>query len=145
MERVAITWLVLALALALPATRGSCLLDDSPATPPDAVATGPWGGPHVALEVKEAGATVEYDCAHGEISEALRLDAAGRFQAKGTHSPEHGGPTRDGETPVRRPASYSGTVKGREMRLTVTLADPAETLGTFELVQGSEGDLVKCR
>jgi hypothetical protein len=142
---VVITWLVLAFALAAPARQGSSHLADSPATPSDAVATGPWGGRHVALEVTEAGATVEYDCAHGEIAERLTVDAAGRFQAKGTHSPEHGGPIRDGETQVRRKASYSGTVKGRQMRLTVTLADPAETLGPFELVQGSEGDLVKCR
>jgi len=145
MRQLALTWLVLPFVLALPAREGACNMADSPATRTDTVANGTWGGAHVALDVTDAGATVEYDCAHGEIAERLKLDAAGRFQAQGTHSPEHGGPVRDGETPVRRKASYAGTIKGRQMRLTVTLADPAETLGPFELVQGREGDLVKCR
>jgi len=123
----------------------SPLLEDSPVTRSDAVVTGQWGGTHIVLQATDGGGTVEYDCARGEISEPLRPDGQGRFEAKGTHSPEHGGPTRKDEQPVRRPALYTGTVKGEQMRLTVTLVDPQEDLGTFELVQGSEGHLVKCR
>jgi hypothetical protein len=97
------------------------------------------------MEVTDSGASIEYDCAHGMISEPLRLDGEGRFQAKGNHVHEHGGPVRDGETPAGRPASFSGRVRGKAMTLTVALDNPSEELGTFTLVHGSEGELVKCR
>jgi hypothetical protein len=142
---VPITWLLLSFALALPAREGSSPSDDTMATRSGAVVTGPWGGPHIALDATGDGGAIEYDCAHGQIAEPLRLDAEGRFRAKGTHSPEHGGPAREGERPVRRAATYSGTVEGKRMRLTVTLADPSETFGTFELTAGGDPELVKCR
>lgn len=97
------------------------------------------------MEVTGKGAAIEYDCAHGTISEPLRLDSEGRFQAKGTHVREHGGPIRNEETPVSHPANYSGKVHDKTMMLTVTLTDSSETIGTFALTQGSEGQLFKCR
>lgn len=109
------------------------------------VTTGIWGGEHIRIEVTGNGALVEYDCAHGSISEPLKLDNEGRFQAKGSHVREHGGPIRDGETPVGHPATYSGSISGKTMTLTVTLANSSEAIGTFTLVHGSEGELVKCR
>jgi hypothetical protein len=109
------------------------------------VATGVWGGEHIRMEVTESGATVEYDCGNGTIAGPLKLDGEGRFHAAGNRVPEHGGPVRDGEAPAARPADYSGSVRGETMTLTVTLASPSETIGTFTLVHGSEGELVKCR
>jgi len=106
---------------------------------------GVWGGPHIRLEVTDQGAEVEFDCAHGTIPGPLKLDHAGRFRSEGTYVQEHGGPVRDDETGARRPARYSGTVDGKTMRLTVTFTDASEDFGTFELLQGSEGELVKCR
>ncbi len=97
------------------------------------------------MEVTGSGAAVEYDCAHGTISGPLTLDTEGRFQARGTHVPEHGGPVRDNENSAGRAADYSGSVSGKTMTLTVKLANSSETIGTFTLAFGSEGELVKCR
>jgi len=110
-----------------------------------AVLQGTWGGPHIQIEVTDKGATIEYDCAHGTISEPLKLDAEGRFQAKGTHVREHGGPIRDDEAPASHPAAYSGIVNGTKMSLSVTLTDSSETVGAFTLTKGSEAKIVKCR
>lgn len=32
---------------------------------------GAWGGEHIAMEVTDPGATIEYDCAHGRITEKI--------------------------------------------------------------------------
>jgi hypothetical protein len=109
------------------------------------VTQGVWGGDHIRLEVGDTSSTIEYDCANGTISGALKLDNHGRFRARGTHVREHGGPMRNDETPVNHPADYSGNVNGNQMTLTVSLTDSSERVGTFTLVRGIEGNLVKCR
>jgi hypothetical protein len=109
------------------------------------VSEGVWGGEHIHLEVSNKGATLEFDCAHGKILEPLTLDHAGRFQAKGTFTREHGGPVRETENDAGQAAKYSGSIKDKKMTLSITLTDSSESLGTFNLVQGREGDLVKCR
>ena len=116
-------------------------------TPPvgTAVLEGSWGGVHIGMEVAGKGTDIEFDCAHGTISERLVLDREGRFRAKGTYVREHGGPIREGETPVSHPASYSGNVRGKAMTLTVALTDSSESIGTFTLTQGSEAQVFKCR
>ena len=109
------------------------------------VSEGVWGGQHIHLEVSDKGATLEWDCAHGKILEPLRLDHTGRFQAKGTYAREHGGPVRETENEAAQPVNYSGRIKDKEMTLSITLTNSSESLGTFTLVQGREGKLVKCR
>ncbi len=115
-----------------------------PAAGEGPVATGRWGGMHIALEVTEGGAAVEYDCATGTIDQPLILDTEGRFEARGSHSPERGGPVREGQEPPRRPARYRGRVEGETLYLQVDLLEPAETLGSFTLVHGREPRLFKC-
>jgi hypothetical protein len=72
------------------------------------------------------------------------VDRSGRFDVKGTHTPEHGGPVREDEKLISRPARYAGRVDGGRMTLTVTLTDSGEILGTFALTQGVAGRLTKC-
>src|SRR6266487_5167816 len=55
------------------------------------IGAGVWGGDHIRMEVSGNGATLEFDCAHGNISGPLTLDRLGRFQAKGSFTREHGG------------------------------------------------------
>ena len=43
------------------------------------VQEGVWGGEHVRMVVREGGADVEFDCAHGQIGATLQADADGRF------------------------------------------------------------------
>ncbi len=78
------------------------------------------------------------------ISEPLTLDRLGRFQAKGTFTREHGGPIRENEKAATQPAKYSGSIKDKTMMLSVTLTNSSESVGTFSLRQGSQGELVKC-
>ena len=107
------------------------------------VATGTWGGEHVRLEISKTGAEVEFDCAHGQITQPIALDKRGNFDVPGTFIPEHGGPVRSDETPPSNPARYSGHLDGDSMNLTVTREK--ENLGSFTLIRGSQGTLMKCR
>lgn len=110
----------------------------------DRVAAGAWGGTSIRLEVTSQGATIEYDCAHGSIDEPLVTDRDGRFSAVGTHVREHGGPIRQDEQPDSHPAHYRGQSSGETMRLTVTLTDLQQEIGTFILTRGATGRLFKC-
>jgi len=114
-------------------------------SPLKSVPTGSWGGEHIRLTVTDVGATVEYDCAFGTIDEPLWLDKNGNFEVRGTHVIERGGPLQIGEPPPKRhPAMYCGWTDGSHMRLTVTLLDTKEDVGTFLLGLGRQPQLEKC-
>ena len=109
-----------------------------------AVPPGVWGGTGIRLEVDATGATVEYDCAHGTITERMVIDREGRFDVRGTHVREHGGPVRENEEEVAQPARYAGQVDGGSMTLTVMLPDARQTIGRFTLTRGNQGRIRKC-
>ncbi len=109
----------------------------------DHARTGTWGGKDVSVNITETGATVEYSCAEGTISQPIMLDKNGNFDVKGVYVAEHGGPVRIGED-NSRPARYSGRIDGDKMTLTVTLTDKKETIGTYALTYGAITHLVKC-
>jgi hypothetical protein len=103
-----------------------------------------WGGEHIELRVMTTSVAVEFDCAHGTINDALAVDRNRRFVATGTVVREHGGPIHGGEAPDTHPARYVGVTNGRAMTLNVTLTDQSETFGSFMLVLGIPGRVVKC-
>ena len=107
------------------------------------IPTGAWGGDHIAMEVGEQSARIEYDCAHGVIEGPLVVDANGRFSLRGTYTRERGGPIRADEQRRSEPASYVGSIKGNTMTLTLKLEGPEED--TFTLEKGKQGELVKCK
>ena len=107
------------------------------------IATGVWGGPHINIKVGEKSATIEYDCASGVIEGPLVFDPDGYFSLRGTHRMERGGPVRSNENPREAPATYTGTVKGKIMTLTLKLSDSDEE--TFTLEKGKPGELFKCK
>ena len=107
------------------------------------VQEGIWGGPHVRLSVGVGGATLEFDCARGEITEPVKTDAEGRFDMPGTFT-RHG-PIRVGLTPIARPVRYIGRVEGRTMTLSTKFTDKDQETESFTLTRGSEGRLWKCR
>jgi hypothetical protein len=80
-----------------------------------------WGGDHVEMEVSAKGARLEFDCAHGTIDEAIKPDAKGAFTAKGTFTPERGGPAREDEESRAVKAIYSGRVEKDTMRLQIVV------------------------
>jgi hypothetical protein len=105
---------------------------------------GAWGGDHIALEVTDSGASLEYDCAHGSITEKMVLDGEGKFEVKGFHIRE-GGPTRIDAESKGRPAIYVGSSDGKTLKLTVKLADTDEVIGSFDLTHGKPGRIRKCK
>ena len=110
-------------------------------TAPDVV--GDWGGTGIHLDLREAGGTLEYDCAHGSISSGWTM-SGGVLTGTGVHVQERGGPVMEDEILPSRPAAYLGAVRGARMTLTVTLTDSAQVLGPFELRRGEAGQLRRC-
>lgn len=107
------------------------------------ISTGLWGGQHISMKVSEKSATIEYDCANGVIDGPLVIDAEGHFNLRGTHHVERGGPVREGESSKGQPATYTGSINGDTMTLTLKFDDgDAET---FKLEKGKEGELFKCK
>ena len=108
------------------------------------LAVGLWGGPHVNIDVGSQSAKVEYDCAHGEIHGPLVVDSEGKFEWRGTFTPERGGPVRADESARSQPATYSGEIKGSTMTLQLKAGD-SDDAETFTLEKGKPGKLVKCK
>jgi len=105
---------------------------------------GRWGGEHISMEVTERHTTIEYDCAHGRIDQRILLDRRGRFNVSGMHSPERGGPVRQGEQGAGNPVRFSGQVNGKTMKLSVRDSVTKELVGDFTLFYGAEPRLRKC-
>jgi hypothetical protein len=117
--------------------------------PPDGretkrVSAGTWGAMGVAMEVTDSGATIEYDCAHGTIDQPLLLDADGRFDVKGHHFREHGGPIRQGEETKGEPVHYVGQVTGDTLTMTVKPDGSDTPIRSLELIRGKSGRIHKC-
>ena len=113
---------------------------------PRTIANGSWGGQHIQMSVSNGSAQIEYDCAHGTITGPLKIDSRGRFELRGLHSVEHGGPVRiDEKQAGGEPAKYTGWTDGKKMKLTVTLVNSKTEIGTFELTRGNAGRVFKCR
>jgi|ERR1700752_110829 len=105
---------------------------------------GEWGGSHISMNVSERSAKIEYDCASGEILGPLTIDSDGKFHLHGTFTRERGGPVRSDDTAKAETATYSGTIKGNTMTLTMKLSDSDES-ETFTLEKGKAGELFKCK
>jgi hypothetical protein len=131
---------VLYIGLALAGCAPAATSDNPPGEP----LTGTWGGEHVRLELSPAGGAVEYDCAHGGLTEPMRPGARGDFEVRGVHVPEHGGPIRQGERPDSMPARFVGRVDGDRMTLRVFTGTRPDTLGPFELRRGGDARVFKC-
>jgi len=96
------------------------------------------------MMVSRIGARLEYDCADSTMDQPIILDTRGRFTAKGSYTPAHGGPRREGRDAASR-ARYVGEVRADTMRLTVTLEDTKQPVGVFTLRRGDDPLLTKCR
>lgn len=106
------------------------------------LAAGVWGGQGIALKASSKGADLEFDCAHGQIQQPIKLDKHGDFEVAGTFTAEHGGPMRRGETLQPTPARFSGHVDGDSMSLTVSL--DTKILRSYSLTRGSQGHITRC-
>jgi hypothetical protein len=106
--------------------------------------SGQWGGQHAGMEVTDAGAQLEFDCAHGRIDQAITLES-GRFDVKGTYSPERPGPRREDDNTARA-VRYIGEVDGKTMKLAINGADgSSDTITSFTLEHGKTPTIRKCQ
>ncbi|HET6975304.1 MAG TPA: hypothetical protein VFI24_03200 [Pyrinomonadaceae bacterium] len=105
--------------------------------------TGLWGGQGISMEVTEAGATLDFDCASGAITESIVPDSAGKFSAKGRFARQRPGPTREDDV-EGQPATFSGVLDGENLTLEITLAQNSEKMGQFKLAHGKTGRIRKC-
>lgn len=105
---------------------------------------GTWGGQGVSMEVTDSGASLDFDCATGSITEAIVPDSAGKFTVKGLFARQRPGPTREGEENDGQAATYAGVVSGENLTLTITLARSNEKAGPFTLGHGKPARIRKC-
>jgi len=106
--------------------------------------SGLWGGQGISMEATDSGATLDFDCASGTITEPIVPDSAGKFSVKGRFARQRPGPTREDENNDGQPASYSGVVNGENLTLTITLAKNSEKVGDFTLAHGKTGRIRRC-
>ena len=106
--------------------------------------SGQWGGQGISMEVTDSGATLEFDCAAGTITEAIAPDSTGKFSAKGRFARHRPGPTREEDDTEGQPAIYAGVVDGDNLTLTITLVKNSEKVGDFTLAHGKMGRIRRC-
>jgi hypothetical protein len=110
----------------------------------ETVTIGTWGGRHVGMQVTGDGAQLDFDCAHATITQPLKLNSDGSFDAQGLYVKEHGGPVRSDEDQSGQPAHFKGKLTGQTMTLTITLEGTAEAIGPFTLEHGKYARIFKC-
>ncbi|MDQ3650891.1 MAG: hypothetical protein M3458_11590 [Acidobacteriota bacterium] len=127
---------------------GACPHKDNttmPTTKTERAQTGTWGGQGARLDVIEGGGTVEFDCAHGTISEPLVPDENGHFEVRGTYVRERGGPVRIGAEEKGQPVVYIGDLSDQKLlTLTIKLADSKDVVATYTVTHGKNARLRKC-
>ena len=101
-----------------------------------------WGGMGVELDLRAGFSRIEFDCAHGTISDRFTVDKQGQFDLSGTYLLDGPGPITT--PPPGHPAHYVGDVQGATMHLTVILTDTGATIGPFLLTRDDQGFIVKC-
>lgn len=115
-----------------------------PADIPERVPNGNWGGNDMGMVVTDTGATLEYDCASGAITQPLLLDGSGHFNWTGVHHIEHGGPIFEGEPQNTHAARYTGSATSNRITITITLTDTTYPTQTYTLVRGANPRVYKC-
>jgi hypothetical protein len=104
-----------------------------------------WGGTHVSMQMTAEGATLQFDCAQGEIQQPIKPNASGEFRVSGTYTPQRGGPVQKDNPPRDLPAIYKGTIHGDTMQLEIVLDDQQQAPESFTLTRGKTGRVVTCR
>jgi hypothetical protein len=140
------------LLMAISVQRDSCTAAKQPTSNPKNAAIqeegrmnkGTWGGNQISMEVTEEGARIEFDCAHGIVTEPIRVDRHGKFRALGTHFRESGGPQRVDSEEKGVAVVYSGTTDGKTATFTITNSATDEVIGSFSLTRGKRIRLHKC-
>jgi len=108
------------------------------------IAPGTWGGEHMGMVVTDTGASIEFDCASGRVTQALSVDPDGSFNWQGLFFPGHPGPSRIDEKLDPHVAQYSGRATGDHMTINLRVPDSLNISQSFTLTHGANPDVFKC-
>jgi hypothetical protein len=108
------------------------------------IGPGTWGGEHMGMVVTDTGASIEYDCASGRVTQPLDVDPNGDFSWQGLFFPGHGGPARIDETLQPHSAVYSGHATRDHMTITLRVADSLNITQSYTLTRGANPNVFKC-
>ncbi len=108
------------------------------------VQTGLWGGTGISMIVSDKGAAIEYPCADGEITEAIKTDKNGNFNVPGVHIRQRPGPVRVDAKPDREAVRFEGRVTNKTMKLKVVAIKGNEVLGEYSLALGARQRMHRC-
>jgi hypothetical protein len=100
--------------------------------PPASIPDGVWGMATAELDVTGTGGALTLCCATATINPPLTVSATGSFSLTGTYLSEAGPIPVGGQQP--EPASFSGTLNGDHMTLTIATARSGSQ--TVSLVRG---------
>jgi hypothetical protein len=103
---------------------------------------GDWGGPHIRMNITGTGATLELNCETATISEPIKANENGEFEAKAAISSDGPGPTKVSESDSR-PITIKGKVEGDKLHVEVRFDDQHEP-ETYDLIRGAKSRLTKC-
>ena len=103
-----------------------------------------WGGQDVRLQLTDQGATIEFDCAEGRISQLIKPDEKGEFTARGSYTPGQFGAIQKAKPPRELPAIYKGTISDNTMHLQVILENKDTQPPPFTLIKGKQGRVLRC-
>ena len=119
----------------------SCRGDESSGTPTDGrLALGTWGGDSAGVIVNDTIAHVHIGCTYGDIPGRVRLDAEGRFNARGSFL-LHAYPVAIGPT---MPAQFVGRLSGSRPTITDTIAKTTVVRGPAAVTFGVEPRMQNC-
>jgi hypothetical protein len=104
---------------------------------------GSWGGDHVRFVNTNAGASVEFDCAHAIIESKIYLNQNACFDVVGSYFKEHAGPPRPGEQDQSFPARFKGCVRQSNLDLSIAPVGASGSSSSI-LVYGQAAQLIKC-
>lgn len=132
-------------------TKGT--LSESLRTPSGTTAqslVGNWGGIGINFSASQNSATLNFDCAHGEINHPINLDTEGNFDVDGIYFHQYGGPTLDDASETTTNGElvrYQGSINEKNMTLRIVFdhrsqipMDSAETNG-FSSADSNGADL----
>jgi hypothetical protein len=109
-----------------------------------AAVVGTWGGEHIGMTATDVAVSFDFDCAAGRIDAPLVTRADGRFAANGVYFPGHGGPTRVDEIPRALAATYSGSIAGGTMKLSIAIPAGGQVIGPLILHRDEAPRLFRC-
>lgn len=102
-----------------------------------------WGGKHISLTQDGKKITFTLDCAHGSGADFTVKKK--KISGTGKLVRETGGPTRPDEPAIEPvPVSFSGTVNGNEMKLTIRPSTVGGAPLKFTLKKGAAAELNRC-